>query len=114
MVTALRSEMLWWGNEQGFADASETIEATERLLAEIGEGSERSNAKHALALRTLSSRSDPSPSSHSAQVGAGAGSRPPTRWRMRRRPSGRWTDLTAAGAPPTMRHDILTARSSFC
>lgn len=59
MVTALRSEMLWWGNEQGFADAGETIEATERVLAEIGEATERSNAKRALALRTLEQSFEP-------------------------------------------------------
>lgn len=53
MVTALRTEMLFWGDEQGFADASQTIEATERTLAEIGHGDRRHEAKQALELRTL-------------------------------------------------------------
>jgi hypothetical protein len=52
-VTALRSEMLWWGDKRGFADASETIEATERALAEIAEGSSRHDARRALELRSL-------------------------------------------------------------
>jgi hypothetical protein len=53
MVTALRTEMLFWGNEKGFADASQTIEATERTLAEIGQGDRRREARQALELRTL-------------------------------------------------------------
>ncbi len=53
IAIALRTEMLFFGNEKGFADASETIEATERGLAEIGQGSTRREAKQALELRTL-------------------------------------------------------------
>lgn len=53
MATALRTEMLFWGNEKGFVDASEMIEGTERTLAEIGKGSTRKEARQALELRTL-------------------------------------------------------------
>lgn len=40
MVAALRADMLWFKGEDGFADASDTIHACERVLAEIGRGGE--------------------------------------------------------------------------
>jgi hypothetical protein len=47
MVQALRAEMMWHGDRSGFADASETIAACDRTLAEIGRGNE---AEHNRAL----------------------------------------------------------------
>lgn len=43
IVAALRSEALYHGDKHGFADASSTVEACDRALAQIGRGGEQDN-----------------------------------------------------------------------
>jgi hypothetical protein len=50
MVAALRAELLWFGLDGRFEDASETIAACDRALADVGLGSEAENNRAVVEL----------------------------------------------------------------
>jgi hypothetical protein len=58
-VAALRAEMLYWGNEDGFADAEETILACERALGELDVGNYAEHARIAAELREFAGQLQP-------------------------------------------------------
>ena len=43
IIAALRSEALYHGDKHGFADATSTVEACDRALAEVGRGGDQEN-----------------------------------------------------------------------